>query len=175
MLLFFPKKYKFETSLSPKKVMRKLEGDLIEYRPSMNVLSTSKLIKKYWTDSIYYGRHSSDRFEVYYHRPKRRDGGGTGFYGRVEKTENGSMIKGVFRKPIYAYIFWGLWTLVMLACALGTYAAGEKTGALIILGIAAAGSLIVFWDSSLAMICSYLDGFPEAAQTINGDDKNEKA
>ena len=42
MLAIRPMTYEVETSLSPKRVLRKLDGDLIEHRPTINILSQSK-------------------------------------------------------------------------------------------------------------------------------------
>lgn len=46
MLAIRPVTYEVETSLSPKRVLRKLDGDLIEHRPTINILSQSKFIEK---------------------------------------------------------------------------------------------------------------------------------
>lgn len=45
MLAIRPVTYEVETSLSPKRVLRKLDGDLIEHRPTINILSQSKFMK----------------------------------------------------------------------------------------------------------------------------------
>lgn len=45
MLAIRPMTYEVETSLSPKRVLRKLDGDLIEHRPTINILSQSKFMK----------------------------------------------------------------------------------------------------------------------------------
>ena len=105
MLAIRPVTYEVETSLSPKRVLRKLDGDLIEHRPTINILSQSKFMKNHRDDTIFYGyRTDADSFQIFHHTAKKRDGGSTGFYGKVEKTPNGSRIYGKFRKPIYAYV-----------------------------------------------------------------------
>ena len=92
--------YEVETSLSPKRVLRKLDGDLIEHRPTINILSQSKFMKNHRDDTIFYGyRTDAESFQIFHHTAKKRDGGSTGFYGKVEKTPNGSRIYGKFRKP----------------------------------------------------------------------------
>ena len=45
MLAIRPVTYEVETSLSPKRVLRKLDGDLIEHRPTINILSQSNFMK----------------------------------------------------------------------------------------------------------------------------------
>lgn len=161
MFVIFPKKYELDTRLTPKKVMRRIEGDLQEYKPTINILSTARFMKMHRQESVYYGRHDADSFEVYFHRMKRRDGGSTGFYGRVSKTESGAHIKGWFRKPVYAYVIAVLWVLICLFCAVGTYAAGSQKGAYIFLGIGAAGFLLMLCDGNEKYIMAYLDEFPE--------------
>ena len=103
MLAIRPVTYEVETSLSPKRVLRKLDGDLIEHRPTINILSQSKFMKNHRDDTIFYGyRTDAESFQIFHHTAKKRDGGSTGFYGKVEKTPNGSRIYGKFRKPVYA-------------------------------------------------------------------------
>ena len=111
MLAIRPVTYEVETSLSPKRVLRKLDGDLIEHKPTINILSQSKFMKNHRDDTIFYGyRTDAESFQIFHHTAKKRDGGSTGFYGKVEKTPNGSRIYGKFRKPIYAYVVGVIWT-----------------------------------------------------------------
>jgi hypothetical protein len=159
-----PVKYSFETTLTQKRIMRKLDGDTVEYRPTVNVLSKSKFMKKYKQECVFYGRHGYDDFELFYHRAGKRDGGSTGFYGKVTKTENGSLISGWFRKPVYTYVFGAVWAILCLMCSLGTYAAGSAVGALVFLGLAVAGVLILLWDNSEMYLRSYLDEFPRVPE-----------
>ncbi len=125
MLAIRPVTYEVETSLSPKRVLRKLDGDLIEHRPTINILSQSKFMKNHRDDTIFYGyRTDAESFQIFHHTAKKRDGGSTGFYGKVEKTPNGSRIYGKFRKPIYAYVVGVIWTVLVLfphpyACGTG--------------------------------------------------------
>lgn len=86
MLAIRPMTYEVETSLSPKRVLRKLDGDLIEHRPTINILSQSKFMKNHRDDTIFYGyRTDAESFQIFHHTAKKRDGGSTGFYGKVEK------------------------------------------------------------------------------------------
>ena len=130
MLAIRPVTYEVETSLSPKRVLRKLDGDLIEHRPTINILSQSKFMKNHRDDTIFYGyRTDAESFQIFHHTAKKRDGGSTGFYGKVEKTPNGSRIYGKFRKPIYAYVVGVIWTVLVLFLTLMLVALEEKTGA----------------------------------------------
>ena len=130
MLAIRPVTYEVETSLSPKRVLRKLDGDLIEHRPTINILSQSKFMKNHRDDTIFYGyRTGTESFQIFHHTAKKRDGGSTGFYGKVEKTPNGSRIYGKFRKPIYAYVVGVIWTVIVLFLTLMLVALEEKTGA----------------------------------------------
>ena len=47
MLIIIPRKYRFETTLVPKRVARKLDGELTEFRPNLNVLATGKFMKSH--------------------------------------------------------------------------------------------------------------------------------
>lgn len=53
MLAIRPVTYEVETSLSPKRVLRKLDGDLIEHKPTINILSQSKFMKNHRDDTIF--------------------------------------------------------------------------------------------------------------------------
>lgn len=168
MLTIFPRKYSFETSLAPKKLLRKLQGDLVEYRPTMNILSTGRFMKKHKLENVYYGRHDGNSFELYFHRIKKRDGGSTGFYGKIIKTDKGSIVKGWFRKPVYAYFFAACFALLCLMCAVGAYAAEVVTGAYVFLGLGFAGFLIMLCDSNETYLRAYLD-------ELKGSGKEQKS
>lgn len=87
-------------------------------------------MKNHRDDTIFYGyRTDAESFQIFHHTAKKRDGGSTGFYGKVEKTPNGSRIYGKFRKPIYAYVVGVIWTVLVLFLAIMLVALGEKTGA----------------------------------------------
>lgn len=167
MFSFIPESYEFETSLTPKKVARKLNQDLVEQRPSLNIMSNGRFMRNHRFESCYYGcRTDQFDFQVFHHTAKKRDGGSTGFYGTIKKNENGSLIKGKFRKPVSIYIFAVVWTLVTLFMALVLFALEEKAGAACTLGIFAAGIFIMFWDSKKPMVKAYLDSFPKP---VNGE------
>lgn len=171
MLMIRPISYEVETSLTPKRVMRKLDGDLIEHRPTINILSQGRFMKNHREETIFYGnRTDAESFQVFHHMAKKRDGGSTGFYGKVEKIEGGSRIYGKFRKPLYAYVFGIIWTIVVLFLTLMLVALKENTGALCFAAIWLVGIFIMFWDNKKKFVRAYLDSFP-TIKTDKGDEQ----
>ncbi len=165
MLLIFPISYSFETTLSPKKAAAKLERELVLHRPTGNVMAQGRFMRKHRFETIYYGcRTSADRFRVFHHTAKKRDGASTGFFGRIEKTSGGSLISGSFRKPIYVYVCAALWTIVTLLISLVLFALQETAGAAVSAGLFVTGILIMFWDDKKKYIRAYLDTFPRAEE-----------
>ena len=160
-MVLIPEQYTAEISLSKKKLVKRLKGDLVEYKPSMNVLSTSRFMRIHRDKSIYYGRCSGDKVQIFFHRAKRRDGGSTGFFGRIEETGSGCRLTGRFRKPMYAYILAGLLVLACVLCALGTYAGGSAKGAAIFLLLGVVGGFLMLFDNHKAKLKKYLRGLPK--------------
>ena len=159
-MFLIPRRAVYRTRLSPKKLMRKLDGELLEYRPSINILSRGNFMRAHKTESLYYGRRTDKKCEIFYHRAKSRDGGSTGFYGTMEPEGEGTLIKGTYRKPAYVYVITVLWVLVFLACAVGAWAAGEQKGTLIILGIGIVGTFLMLFDRNEKYLREYLEGLP---------------
>ena len=153
-----PRKYTAEVSLPPKRLMRKLDGDMTEYMPTINVLSSGKFMRQHKGESIYYGRCKADGFNMFYHRAKRRDGGSSGFYGKVEKSGKGSVITGWFRKPVYVYVVSLLWTAFFLLSAGGAHGAKDDKTAYFILAVGVIGLGVMLYDDSTRYIRLYLDG-----------------
>ena len=160
MLLIIPRKYEFETTLTPKRVARKLDGELTEFRPSLNIMSTGKFMKTHKFESVYYGRREGDKFQVFYHKFKKRDGGETGFFGTYEKSEHGTLIKGKLRKPIATYIFGVIWTILTLFSGLVCLALKQNYGAAACGALLLLGVFFLFWDSKISYLYGFLDGFP---------------
>lgn len=156
-----PEKYTVTTSLGKKKLIKRLRGDLVEYKPSMNMLSTSKFMRQHRDKSVYYGRCSGDRVQIFYHRARHRDGGSTGFFGRIEETDCGCRLTGTFRKPVYAYVSAALLVLLCAACAIGTYAGGSLKGAVFFLLLGAVGGVMMLWDNHKRRLKKYLNGLPK--------------
>lgn len=152
-----PKKYAVTSALPPQKLCRRLKGDLIEHKPSLNILSQSKFMRDHRFESIYYGRVEEGRVEMFYHCAKKRDGACTGFYGTVTETENGSLLSGSFRKPRYSYLFAAIMLITCLLCALGTYAAGSVSGALTFIGVGIFSAALIMYDNHEKMLRQYLD------------------
>lgn len=147
MLVILPISFEHKSDASPKRIARRLDGELIQKRPSANVMANSKFIKKYKTQSVFYGcRSGEDRFSVFYHEAGKRDTGSLGFYGRLEKDGKGTRITGHFRKPVSAYIFGALWVLVtflfsLIALSLDNTGACVCGAVLLLLGV-----FILFFD-----------------------------
>ncbi|MBQ8965702.1 hypothetical protein [Ruminococcus sp.] len=154
-----PEKFTVRSGLTKKKLLKRISGDMVEYRPSWNILSTGRFMRAHRTESVYYGRISGSEVELYYHRAGKRDGGSTGFYGTVSETEEGCVLTGRFRKPVYAYVTAAVFVVLALLCALGTYAGGSSTGALVFLGIGALGAFAMLWDRSKKQLKTYLSSF----------------
>ncbi len=164
MLLIIPKKYEFETTLPPKRFARKLDGELTEFRPTLNILSTGKFMKSHKMESLYYGRREGERFQVYYHRFKKRDGGETGFFGTYERSQHGTLVRGKFRKPVMTYIFGIIWTLLTLLSALVCLSLKQQYGAIACGALFLVGTFFLFWDTKSAYLQGFLDGFPRYEQ-----------
>lgn len=169
MFLILPVTYEFETTLTPKRVIRKLNGELVEYRPSLNIMSTGKFMKAHRFESIFYGRETGEDFMLFYHVAKKRDGGGTGFYGHIEKTANGSKISGTFRKSKPTYVFAAIWTLVTLFFGLMMLALKIYAGAACCAAILLGGLFAMFFDSKKKYLLGYLDSFPKPAEDSEQD------
>ena len=152
-----PEKYTFDSALDKKKLIKKLRGGMVEYKPSMNILSTGRFMREHRTESVYYGRVEGDKLIMFYHRAGKRDGGSTGFFGKITENGSGCTLSGSFRKPTYAYVTVGIYILLTLICALGAYAGGSNTGALVFLGLGVLGSAVMLWDNSKKMLRSYLE------------------
>ncbi|MDE6150032.1 MAG: hypothetical protein K2F81_08075, partial [Ruminococcus sp.] len=153
MFLILPVTYEVESPLSPKKAARKLDHELIEHRPTLNIMSNGRFMRSHRFETCFYGcRTGQFKFQLYHHMAKKRDGGATGFFGKIEQTENGSVIKGSFRKPVYTYVIAVLWTIITLFLSLMLFAVKEKIGALCVLGVFVLGIVIMFWDNKKPLL-----------------------
>lgn len=170
MLLLIPKKYEFETTLPPKRFARKLEGELTEFRPTLNILSTGKFMKTHKQESLYYGRREGEKFQVFYHRFRKRDGGETGFFGTYEKSEHGTLVRGKLRKPIMTYIFGIIWTLLTLLCGLVCLSLKQQYGAIACGVLLLLGVFFLFWDTKSSYIYTFFEVFPKYEEK-DGNDK----
>ena len=171
MLLIIPKKYEFETTLPPKRFARKLDGELTEFRPTLNILSTGKFMKSHKLESLYYGRREGEKFRVCYHKFKKRDGGETGFFGTYEKSERGTLVKGKLRKPIVTYVFGIIWMLLTLLSGLVCLSLKQEYGAIVCGVLLLAGIFFLFWDTKSSYIYSFFDVFPKYTQKDGNKNK----
>ncbi len=160
MLIIIPRKYRFETTLAPKRVARKLDGELTEFKPDLNVLATGKFMKSHKFENVYYGRREGQQFRVFYHKFKKRDGGETGFFGSYEKSQHGTLITGKFRKGISTYIFGIIWAVLTLFSGLICLSLKQEYGAAACAALFAVGIFFLFWDNKIKYLYSYLEGFP---------------
>lgn len=167
MLLILPISYEIETTLTPKRLARKLDGELIEFKPTLNILATGKFMKKHKMESIYYGRREGEKFSLFYHNFKKKDGGETGFFGSFEKSENGTKISGKFRKPVYTYVFGVIWSIVALLFSLTAFALEEKVGAGVLAAVWIAGIFFLFWDNKKKFLKAYLESLPQVSESEN--------
>ena len=170
MLLILPVSYEFETTLTPKRVARKLDGEIVEHRPTVNIMSQGKFMKRYRNESVYYGRRSSrtDFSDISSQAKKSATAVLPDFTEGSRKTPGGSKISGKFRKPLYTYVFAVLWTLIAALLALTLLALEEKTGAVCFALLWAAGIFFMFWDDKKKYLRMYLDTFPKAAENEDG-------
>ena len=152
-----PEKFVLESTMSRKQVINRLEKKMVKYTPSMNVLSTGRFMREHKEESIYYGECSGSKVKLFHPRAKTRDGGTTGAFGTITETETGCTITGHFRKPLYAYISTLILVLLCLLCAVGTYAGGSWQGALVFLGIGAAGAVLMLADAHKKYVKSCLE------------------
>ena len=171
MLLIIPKKYEFETTLPPKRFARKLDGELTEFRPTLNILSTGKFMKSHKLESLYYGRREGEKFQVCYHKFKKRDGGETGFFGTYEKSEHGTLVKGKLRKPIVTYVFGIVWMLLTLLSGLVCLSLKQEYGAIVCGVLLLAGIFFLFWDTKSSYIYSFFDVFPKYTEKDGNENK----
>ncbi|MBR6102354.1 MAG: hypothetical protein IKP95_07990 [Ruminococcus sp.] len=172
MLSILPVSFEYRTSLSPKRLARRLDRELTEHRPTLNLMSQGRFMRKHKFESCFYGcRTSADRFQVFHHEAKKRDGGSTGFFGRITETENGSLITGSFRKPVYTYIFGGVWTLVILLISLMAAGMREFAAAGAFAAVWAVGVFFMFWDNKRPIVRAYLENLPAEKQQDDTEDE----
>ncbi len=147
MLVILPVSFEHESSLPVKRLARKLDGELVQKRPSANVMANARFVRQYKTQSVFYGcRSSEDKFCVFYHEAGKRDVGSIGFFGRLEKQNGGTKISGHFRKPLSAYIFGALWVVVTFLFSLVALSLDNIPACAAGAVLLAAGVFILFFD-----------------------------
>lgn len=151
-----------ETSMSPKKLCKRLDRELTEYRPTLNIFSLGRFMRKHRYETCFYGCRRDDyRVVIFHHQAKKRDGGASGFFGEIEKTENGSRLKGRIRKPVSAYVSAALltliaWLLILMCAGLREfYAMGAFSG------IWAVALFLMMFDNKKKLIEAYLKSLRE--------------
>lgn len=162
MFLLFPKKYSVNTSLTPSQCRRKLNRELIEYNRKPSLVAASGFLKKHRLECCYFGNWDKNgKCEIFYHRAKKHDGSSAGFFGRIEKTENGSLITGSIRRTAAVVTVAVLWTVVSLLLILSLTALKEYEGAVCMAAVFIIGFGLMTYDGSEKFIKSYLESFPK--------------
>ena len=104
------------------------------------------------------------------YQAKKRDGGTTGFFGKIVPTENGSLITGKFRKGISTYIFGIIWAVLTLFSGLICLSLKQEYGAAACAALFAVGIFFLFWDNKIKYLYSYLEGFPRYEEKDQKDE-----
>ena len=156
-----PVRFEYRTSLTPKRLARRLDKDLEEHRPTLNIMSQGRFMRAHKFESCFYGcRTSADEFQVFHHQARKRDGGTTGFFGKIVKTEHGSLITGKFRKPVYTYVFAAVWTAVILLIVLMAAGMREFAAAGAFAAVWAAGAYLMLWDKKQPIVRAFIENLP---------------
>lgn len=118
MFTVIPKKVSRSSSYTPKQLTKRFDKAIIPFKARGSVIGVSSFIKKYKSAEIFYGYRNGDRLRLSHHAPRKTDGSSTTFYGRIEKSDGGSVITGKIMKPLSTCIFGGICILIMLLLAL---------------------------------------------------------
>lgn len=166
-----PVSFEYRTTLSPKQLARRLDKDLVEHRPSINIMANGRFMRAHKFESCYYGcRTSSEEFRVFHHEAKKRDGGSTGFFGSMIPDGSGTLIRGSFRRPVYTYVFEIVWTILLLLLALMSAGIKEWAAAGAFAVLWAAGEFFMFTDRKKPLVRAYLESLPKAAEEDTGEE-----
>ena len=175
MLSILPVSFRYTTSLSPKRLARKLDRELVEHRPTINIMSQGRFMRAHKFESCYYGcRTSMTDFQIYHHQAKKRDGGSTGFFGKMTECEEGTLITGSFRKPVYTYIFAAVWTIGILLITLMAAVLREFAAAGAFAAVWTAGMFFMFWDNKKPIVRAYIENLPPAGSTPMDAEKGQE-
>lgn len=161
MFLLFPKRCELKTSLTSTQCRKKLNSELVEYNRKPSLIAVNRFIKTHRFECCYFGSWDKNgKFELFYHRAKKHDGSSAGFFGTIEKTDGGSVIKGSVRRSAAVCIAAAVWCLLLLLMilsmiALKIYDGAACCGALFLVGLA-----LIAYDGSEKYIKSYLESFP---------------
>lgn len=162
MFLLFPKKYSIETTLTPSQCRKKLNRELIEYNRKPSLIAVNRFIKNHRYECCYFGNwDKSGKFELFYHRAKKHDGSSAGFFGTIEKTENGSRITGKIRRTAAVVVVAVLWIVISAMLILSLAALGEYEGAACTAAVFLIGLGLMLYDGSESYLKSYLESFPK--------------
>lgn len=162
MFLLFPKKIEIRTSMTPKQCREKISGEIREKRKKSGLIAASAFVKEHRFDSCYYGEwDKSGELKLFYHKAKKHDGTSAGFYGRIEKTDGGSVIRGRIRKAVPAVVFSCIFILLSVVLILALVSLKEYKGAICTAAVFLVGLWFMIYDSSESYIKTYLKTFEE--------------
>ncbi len=162
MFLLFAKSFSAETSLTPAQCRKKLIRELTDYTRKPGIIAANSFFKAHRSESCYYGScDKNGRVEIFFHKAKKHDGSSAGFFGRIEKTENGSRIVGKIRRTAavgIAAVIWSILLIIMilLLISLKIYDGAVCSAILFVLGLA-----LIAYDGSEQAVKEYINGFPK--------------
>lgn len=173
MFFLFPKQVRIETSLTPSQCRARLNRELVEYRRRPSLVAASEFLKKHRLECCYFGSCEKDgstvKAEIFYHRAKKHDGSSAGFFGRIEKREDGkgSVITGSIRRTASVMCAAVIWTLALIFLILSLVAMKEYTGAAVSAAVFVTGLGLIVYDRSAGYVRSYLESFCESDDKEN--------
>ncbi|NLZ45575.1 MAG: hypothetical protein GX896_02680 [Clostridiales bacterium] len=176
MFLIIPKKVHINSEYTTKKYLSEFEKNTSKMREK-GVFRVSKHIKSNWETPCYYGSRKENKITVFYHHPKKRDGGGARFNGQVLKTQSGCEIEGYIRQSAVTYILALVWTIIFALFSLVFLVDGSKN-AILTLSLLVIGIFIFFWSGNKPKhIKAYLEvlGEKETTEKPKKSKANEKA
>lgn len=171
MFLLFPKKIRITTSLTAKQCREKMTRDMVEYTRRPSLVAASSFIKAHRLENCYYGscvkKDGVIHSEIFYHRAKKHDGSSAGFFGTVTKTEDGkgAVIEGMIRRTAWSMAMISTWFTVTFLFAVLLTVLKITIGAVVTLGVMAAGILLMTYDRSESFIRDYLKQFEDIGKS----------
>lgn len=146
MFTVIPKKVSYSSSFTPKQLTKRFDKAIIPFKARGSVIGVSSFIKKYKSAEVWYGYRDGERIRVSHHAPRKTDGSSTTFYGRIEKSDGGSVITGKIMKPLSTCIFGTLCIIVMLMLGLVCLSLDIIAGAASFTAVALLTFVLLFRD-----------------------------
>ena len=143
MFLIIPKKITVSSEFSQKQYLSAFQKNTY-FMKETGVFKVSKLIKNNWDTQCYYGTRKDNKLTLFYHRPKKRDGGGIRFNGTVEKTKDGCQINGYIKQSWITYVLAVVWMAVFVLLSL-LFLVDAPKNLFISLSLIIIGFFVFFW------------------------------